>query len=119
MYGALAHICETLSAKITTFYVRENRERGKIFMENERNYNLDGKKCKCVYSAPLARALIHKDYAVRDIKPNKDNRDKSVFVFEESEEFLKDMAMIIEDYAKKRISGRGDAAERREAGYRG
>ena len=44
-------------------------------------------KYTCVYSAAVARKLIRGGFFVADIKPNKDNRDKTVFVFEASEEF--------------------------------
>lgn len=44
-------------------------------------------KYRCVYSAAVARKLIHGGFFIADIKPNKDNRDKTVFVFEASEKF--------------------------------
>ena len=44
-------------------------------------------KCKSVFSPRVARRLIREGYRVADIKPSKENRDKTIFLFEETPEF--------------------------------
>ncbi len=58
------------------------------FMEN--NVIANKEKGRCVCAAPVARELIHKGYAIIDIKPNNANHDKSVFVFRKTEKFNTD-----------------------------
>lgn len=52
-------------------------------------------KCKLIFNTGVARRLI-RDYGLRvvDIKPEKSNKDKTVFVFEETEEFSNAMQTI-------------------------
>ena len=49
--------------------------------------NVMEKKGRCVYAAPVARELIRRGFRVMDIKPNKENKDKTVFIFEETDNF--------------------------------
>ena len=43
-------------------------------------------KLKSILNPRIARALIKCGFVVKDIKPFKENRDKSIFLFEETEE---------------------------------
>jgi hypothetical protein len=53
------------------------------------------KKYKIVYKTFVARQLIKLGHIVRDIKPDKENPQKTLFIFEETEEFKKDLATVI------------------------
>lgn len=44
---------------------------------------------KIIFSARLARKLIRKGFKLIDIKPNKDNHERTVFVFENTYELNK------------------------------
>lgn len=70
-------------------------------MENRINENNEVKG-RCVYAAPIARALVHKNYRIIDVKPNKENSDKTVFVFEETDDFNADFECALNDYKKKK-----------------
>lgn len=50
---------------------------------------------KCIYAAWAARKLIKAGEKVVDIKANKENPDKTVFVFEKTPEFIEKMKTII------------------------
>ena len=54
-----------------------------MIMENEK----DTRVSRLVTDARVARKLLKKGYFVIDIKPNKSNPDKSVFIFENTDEF--------------------------------
>lgn len=45
-------------------------------------------KLKSVLKPKIARALIKDGFIVRDIKPFKENYDRTIFLFEETEELL-------------------------------
>lgn len=62
---------------------------------------------RCVYVAGLARQLIRMGYKVIDIKPNRANRDKSVFVFEPTDEFENDLARLVDKIKEKRENSEG------------
>lgn len=70
-------------------------------MEITRMYE-NGEKCRCVYAAPIARELIRKGYVVWDIKPNRADHDKTVFVFKETDEFNKDFEGALNAYNDKK-----------------
>ena len=57
------------------------KERGKMPMET-----------KSVFTPYVARKLLHMGNPIVDIKPMKENRDKTIFVFENTEKLQKDMA---------------------------
>lgn len=48
-----------------------------------------GVRIKCVPSRTLAVSLIDKGFRVIGIEPHRDNRDRSVFVFEYTPELMK------------------------------
>ena len=51
------------------------------------NNEKDMRVSRLVTDPRIARKLLKKGYVVIDIKPNKSNPDKSVFIFENTEEF--------------------------------
>lgn len=70
--------------------------------EKKFNYVENEKKGRCIYAAPVARALIQKGFAVMDIKPNKENHDKTVFVFEETDDFNAAAEGLLLEYIDKK-----------------
>lgn len=50
------------------------------------------KKYKEIFTPYVARRLLNMGNPIYDIKPQKENRDKTIFVFEITEKFNKDMA---------------------------
>ena len=54
-----------------------------MITENEK----DTRVSRLVCDARVARKLLKKNFVVIDIKPNKSNPDKSVFIFENTDEF--------------------------------
>ncbi|MDD3107074.1 MAG: DUF5659 domain-containing protein [Bacilli bacterium] len=54
---------------------------------------------QCVMSPHLAKILINKGFIVRDIKPNKNIQNSTVFLFDKSEELDK----IMEEYKIERL----------------
>jgi hypothetical protein len=43
-------------------------------------------ECKCILTAVMARYLVKQGFRIVDIKPQKENPDRTVFVFENSDE---------------------------------
>lgn len=56
-----------------------------------------------VFNAGLAKKLIKLGYVVKDIKPNRNNPQKTVFFFETTEEIKN----IIKNYQAKRREAKG------------
>lgn len=54
---------------------------------------------QCIMSPHLAKMLINKGFVVRDIKPNKDIINGTVFLFDKSNEINK----VIEEYKTERL----------------
>lgn len=52
------------------------------------------KEYKVIANPRIARQLLHKNHKLVDIKPDKYVENASLFIFEVSEEFLKDFAFI-------------------------
>lgn len=50
------------------------------------------KKYKEIFTPYVARRLLKMGNPIYDIKPQKENRDKTIFVFEITEKFKEDMA---------------------------
>ena len=57
----------------------------------------DTRKSRLIFDAKIARKLLKMGYVVIDIKPNRENTDKSIFVFENTEEFKKALAEILDE----------------------
>ena len=65
----------------------------------------DTRKSRLIFDARIARKLLKDGFVVIDIKPNRENTDKSIFVFENTEEFKQALAQIMSDIkAKKEVS---------------
>lgn len=60
------------------------------------------KKGRCIYAAPVARELIRRGYIITDIKPNKENHDKTVFIFGETDDFNSALEEVLVDYNEKK-----------------
>lgn len=49
---------------------------------------------KSIFTAGVARYLLKLGNPIYDIKPDKNNKDKTIFIFEETEKFMKDMTSV-------------------------
>lgn len=49
---------------------------------------------KSIFTPRIARYLLKRGNAIYDIKPDKNNKDKTVFVFELTEKLKADMASV-------------------------
>ena len=76
-------------------------------MEEKKTYKTADEKGKCVFAAPIARELIHKGHTVIDIKPNRENHEKTVFVFRTDDSFNADFEEIRRAYNEKKAQKRG------------
>ena len=61
----------------------------------------DTRKSRLIFDAKIARKLLKQNFVVIDIKPNRENTDKSVFVFENTEEFKNALAVIMDEIKAK------------------
>ena len=48
-------------------------------------------RTKCIFTPFVARNLLNMGNPIVDIKPDKNNKDKTIFVFENTEKLKKDM----------------------------
>ena len=55
------------------------------------------KKYKSIFEPRVARFLLRKGNSIFDIKPNKDNPQKTIFIFEETEKLKEDMKNILKN----------------------
>lgn len=60
------------------------------------------KTSKLVFDAKVARALCKKGFHIIDIKPLRDDPDKTVFVFENTEDFQEAFAQIMDEIKAKK-----------------
>jgi hypothetical protein len=60
--------------------------------------NLEQDNLKCIMSPHLAKILINSGFIVKDVKPNNQIKNSTVFLFEETEE----LNLIIEKYKEER-----------------
>ena len=49
---------------------------------------------KSIFTAGVARYLLKLGNPIYDIKPDKKNKKKTIFIFEETEKFMNDMASV-------------------------
>ena len=61
----------------------------------------DTRKSRLIFDAKIARKLLKQGFVVIDIKPNRENTDKSIFVFENTEEFKTTLTHIMEEIKAK------------------
>lgn len=52
-------------------------------------------KYKSIFNAGVARHFLKLGNPIADIKPDKKEPNKTIFIFEETEKFMKDMATVI------------------------
>ena len=64
--------------------------------------NRKQKASKLVFDAKAARKLCKAGFPIIDIKPYRDNPDKTVFVFDNTEEFQNALSGIIEEMNDKK-----------------
>lgn len=61
-------------------------------------------KTKEIFSPRIARKLIAAGFAVVDIRPNDENRDKTVFIFEGTDEFYAEFDKIKKINERKAVN---------------
>ena len=61
------------------------------------NIKIEMKKSKLVFDARIARALCKQGFYIIDIKPLRGDPDKTVFVFENTEEFQMAFTHIMDE----------------------
>lgn len=62
----------------------------------------DTRKSRLIFDAKIARKLLKMGFVVIDIKPNRENTDKSIFVFENTEEFKGALTQILDEIKEKK-----------------
>lgn len=68
------------------------------------NDKKDMRKSRLVFDAKMARKLLKQGFVVIDIKPNRENTDKTIFVFENTDEFKVALEKLMDELkAKKEI----------------
>lgn len=68
------------------------------------NIEKDTRKSRLIFDAKIARKLLKMGFVVIDIKPNRENTDKSIFVFENTEDFKEAFAKIMDEVKAKKES---------------
>lgn len=61
----------------------------------------DTRKSRLIFDAKIARKLLKMGFVVIDIKPNRENTDKSIFVFENTDEFKIALTNVMEEIKAK------------------
>ena len=62
----------------------------------------DTRKSRLIFDAKIARKLLKQGFVVTDIKPNRENTDKSIFIFENTEEFKQALAVLMDEIKVKK-----------------
>lgn len=57
--------------------------------------NRTEKSAKIIYEACDARKLLRMGYTIIDIKPDKNNANKTLFIFKVEDNFLDDMKKVV------------------------
>ena len=65
---------------------------------------MEEKKAKLIFNIGVARSLLRKNAKVIDVKPDRDNHDKTIVVFERDEAFEKAFAELNEELKAKEAS---------------
>jgi hypothetical protein len=73
---------------------------GFIFKSKRRKITMEEKKAKLVFNAGVVRKLLKAGCRIIDVKADRDNKDKTVFVFERDEAFEKAFSDINEELKK-------------------
>ena len=61
----------------------------------------DTRKSRLIFDAKIARKLLKMGFVVIDIKPNRENTDKSIFVFENTDEFKVALTNVMDEIKSK------------------
>ena len=64
----------------------------------------DTRMSRLIFDAKIARRLLKMGFVVIDIKPNRENTDKSIFVFENTEAFKRVLTQIMDEIKTKKES---------------
>jgi hypothetical protein len=64
----------------------------------------DTRQSRLVFDAKIARKLLKMGFVVTDIKPNRENTDKSIFIFENTEEFKKALDEVMNEVDARKES---------------
>lgn len=59
------------------------------------------KKTKVVIYPSVARQLVKMGYQIIDLKPKKENRKKTLFIFEVTGDFMQDFSMLMKNLSEK------------------
>lgn len=62
---------------------------------------MEEKQYKIIFNAGVARNLLKMNCPIADIKADRNNPDKTLFIFERTEEFEKSFASINEELKNK------------------
>lgn len=62
----------------------------------------DTRKSRLIFDAKIARKLLKQGFVVTDIKPNRENTEKSIFIFENTEEFKQALETIMNEIKAKK-----------------
>lgn len=62
----------------------------------------DTRKSRLVFDAKMARKLLKQGFVVIDIKPNRENTDKTIFVFENTDEFKVALEKLMDELKAKK-----------------
>lgn len=62
----------------------------------------DTRKSRLIFDAKIARKLLKQGFVVIDIKPNRENTEKSIFVFENTDEFKQTLTQIMDEIKAKK-----------------
>ena len=65
---------------------------------------MEEKKAKLIFNMGVVRSLLKKGARVIDVKPDRDNHDKTIVVFERDEAFEKAFAELNEELKAKEAS---------------
>ena len=66
------------------------------------NDKKDMRKSRLVFDAKMARKLLKQGFVVIDIKPNRENTDKTIFVFENTDEFKIALEKLMDELKAKK-----------------
>ena len=65
------------------------------------NDKKDTRKSRLIFDAKIARKLLKMGYVVIDIKPNRENTEKTIFFFENTDEFKNTLSQVMDEMKTK------------------
>lgn len=66
------------------------------------NDKKDTRKSRLIFDARMARKLLKQGFVVIDIKPNRENTDKTIFVFDNTDEFKAALEKLMDELKAKK-----------------